>query len=146
MVSSGLGRANLDTKCLALDSFRSASLMTSFLSKCSASSFFSRPFSVSSSFRHLASARSCRPICCVTGSTRPQFSTADGKASSLACRLRLTQEADDLRLGKSLVHIQSSFVEELDSKLLRYSKLGDVESCVEAARRFADAFESIVRG
>src|SRR5690606_8948429 len=35
--------------------FRRTSLMTSFSSTCSASSFFNRPFSASSSFRRLAS-------------------------------------------------------------------------------------------
>src|SRR5690606_41289570 len=37
--------------------FRRTSLMTSFSSTCSASSFFNRPFSASSSFRRLASDR-----------------------------------------------------------------------------------------
>ena len=36
----------------------------------------------------------------------------------------LLREADDLLFGKALLHVQSPWVEELDSKPLRYSKMG----------------------
>ena len=37
---------------------------------------------------------------------------------------RFTQEGDDLFFGKPLLHVQSPWVEGLDSKSLYYSKLG----------------------
>ncbi len=47
-------------------------------------------------------------------------------ATSLYCyaRVGLTQEADDLLFGSSLLHVQSPWVGELESELLRYSKSG----------------------
>lgn len=41
------------------------------------------------------------------------------------------QEADDLLFGKTLLHVQSPWGRELDSKLRCYSKLGDVGGDVE---------------
>ncbi|PUE68875.1 hypothetical protein C9409_05750, partial [Xanthomonas vasicola pv. vasculorum] len=44
-------------------------------------------------------------------------------------RFGFAQEADDLLFGKTLLHVQSPWGRELDSKLRCYSKLGGRRNC-----------------
>ncbi|MCE4317725.1 hypothetical protein LYZ74_22380, partial [Xanthomonas hortorum pv. gardneri] len=60
-------------------------------------------------------------------------------------RFGFAQEANDLFLGKALLHVQSPRGRELDSKLGRYSKLGGRRQRLSEYRLEVQRFDQIRR-